>query len=74
MSLKPNSLSPLDMMMMNDLKMCSPVATNLYEEYADREARQFSDKQVCGTPEYIAPEVILRQVSLKHPHSTKLPV
>lgn len=37
------------------------VATNLYEGYIDREARQFSDKQVFGTPEYIAPEVILRQ-------------
>ncbi|XP_026473119.1 microtubule-associated serine/threonine-protein kinase 3 isoform X2 [Ctenocephalides felis] len=37
------------------------LATNLYEGYIDREARQFSDKQVFGTPEYIAPEVILRQ-------------
>jgi len=37
------------------------VATNLYEGYIDRDARQFSDKQVFGTPEYIAPEVILRQ-------------
>jgi microtubule-associated serine/threonine kinase len=36
------------------------VATNLYEGYIDRETRQFSDKQVFGTPEYIAPEVILR--------------
>ena len=33
-------------------------ATNLYEEYIDKETRQFSDKQVFGTtPEYIAPEV-----------------
>ncbi|CAH1982621.1 unnamed protein product [Acanthoscelides obtectus] len=37
------------------------LATNLYEGYIDSEARQFSDKQVFGTPEYIAPEVILRQ-------------
>lgn len=37
------------------------VATNLYEGYIDRDTRQFSDKQVFGTPEYIAPEVILRQ-------------
>jgi len=37
------------------------VATNLYEGFIDRETRQFSDKQVFGTPEYIAPEVILRQ-------------
>lgn len=37
------------------------VATNLYEGYIDTEAHQFSDKQVFGTPEYIAPEVILRQ-------------
>lgn len=37
------------------------LATTLYEGYIDRETRQFSDKQVYGTPEYIAPEVILRQ-------------
>ena len=37
------------------------LATNLYEEYLDRETKQFNDKQVYGTPEYIAPEVILRQ-------------
>lgn len=37
------------------------VATNLYEGYVDRETKQFTDKQVYGTPEYIAPEVILRQ-------------
>ena len=33
------------------------LATNLYEGYVDKETRQFSDKQVFGTPEYIAPEV-----------------
>ncbi|KAF0300684.1 Microtubule-associated serine/threonine-protein kinase 4 [Amphibalanus amphitrite] len=37
------------------------LATNLYEGYIDKETKQFSDKQVFGTPEYIAPEVILRQ-------------
>ncbi|GAB6022280.1 Microtubule-associated serine/threonine-protein kinase 2 [Chamberlinius hualienensis] len=37
------------------------LATNLYEGYVDRDTRQFNDKQVYGTPEYIAPEVILRQ-------------
>ncbi|GBM29661.1 Microtubule-associated serine/threonine-protein kinase 4 [Araneus ventricosus] len=37
------------------------LATNLYEGYLDRETKQFTDKQVYGTPEYIAPEVILRQ-------------
>lgn len=36
------------------------LATNLYEGYIDKETKQFSDKQVFGTPEYIAPEVILR--------------
>jgi len=38
------------------------LATNLYEGYIDdKETKQFEDKQVFGTPEYIAPEVILRQ-------------
>lgn len=41
--------------------MTAPVATNLYEGYIEKDTRQFSDKQVFGTPEYIAPEVILRQ-------------
>ena len=33
------------------------LATNLYEGFVDKETKQFSDKQVFGTPEYIAPEV-----------------
>jgi microtubule-associated serine/threonine kinase len=38
----------------------SPVTTNLYEDALDKDSKQFRDKQVFGTPEYIAPEVILR--------------
>ena len=37
------------------------LATNLYEGFVDRGTKQFNDNQVCGTAEYIAPEVILRQ-------------
>ncbi|XP_046917441.2 microtubule-associated serine/threonine-protein kinase 3 isoform X2 [Dermatophagoides farinae] len=37
------------------------LATSLSEGYYDRESQQFTDKQVYGTPEYLAPEVILRQ-------------
>lgn len=37
------------------------LATNMYEEHIENDTNQFSDKQVFGTPEYIAPEVILRQ-------------
>ena len=37
------------------------VTTNLYEGSIDNECKQFKDMQVQGTPEYIAPEVILRQ-------------
>ncbi|XP_041847605.1 microtubule-associated serine/threonine-protein kinase 3 isoform X4 [Melanotaenia boesemani] len=38
------------------------MTTNLYEGHIEKDAREFIDKQqVYGTPEYIAPEVILRQ-------------
>ena len=37
------------------------LATSLSEGYLDRDTKQFTDKQVFGTPEYLAPEVVLRQ-------------
>ena len=36
------------------------LTTNLYEGTIDKDCKQFKDKQVLGTPEYVAPEVILR--------------
>ena len=45
------------------------LATNLYEGFIDKDTKQFSDKQVFGTPEYIAPEVSnLPQSSVFNPH------
>ncbi|XP_032239899.2 microtubule-associated serine/threonine-protein kinase 3 isoform X2 [Nematostella vectensis] len=35
--------------------------TRMYEHSLDRDTKQFMDKQVFGTPDYLAPEVILRQ-------------
>lgn len=37
------------------------LTTNLVEGILDRESKQFNDRQIFGTPEYIAPEVILRE-------------
>ncbi|CAF4276585.1 unnamed protein product [Rotaria sp. Silwood2] len=37
------------------------LTTNVYEKLLDKEKKIFNDKQICGTPSYIAPEVILRQ-------------
>ncbi|XP_036409808.1 microtubule-associated serine/threonine-protein kinase 3-like isoform X3 [Megalops cyprinoides] len=37
------------------------MTNNLYEGHVEKDTREFVDKQVYGTPEYIAPEVILRQ-------------
>ena len=38
------------------------MTTNIYERAVDRDSKMFQDNQVFGTPEYIAPEVIIRQV------------
>src|SRR5438552_114532 len=40
------------------MRMCTKGTTNWYEGVVDV---KFEDKQVFGTPAYIAPEVILRQ-------------
>ena len=33
----------------------------MFEHSLEQETKQFTDKQVFGTPDYLAPEVILRQ-------------
>ena len=48
-------------MMMWRRLLIAVVTTNLYEGAIDKDCTQFKDMQVFGTPEYIAPEVILRQ-------------
>ena len=37
------------------------VTTSAYECAIEHDTQVFRDKQIYGTPEYIAPEVILRQ-------------
>ncbi|CAF0807085.1 unnamed protein product [Adineta ricciae] len=37
------------------------LTTTFYEKHIDKETKAFNDKQICGTPSYIAPEVILRK-------------
>lgn len=38
-----------------------PGTTHMYEHSLAQETKQFTDQQVFGTPDYLAPEVILRQ-------------
>ncbi len=40
------------------------LTSNIYESYYNLEysTKVFNDKQICGTPQYLSPEVILRQV------------
>ncbi|XP_073536965.1 microtubule-associated serine/threonine-protein kinase 3-like [Phyllobates terribilis] len=35
--------------------------TNIHQELAEDIAREFCDREFCGTPSYVAPEVILEQ-------------